>query len=186
MKQKKKPAIFYFFIISVFLQSCYTYGPVHKPYDYNKKTKEYRLNYLQKTFADIQVKMPEADISIVEDSIKILFPNQIIYYSNEVAPSTTYKEPLTMLANLLLNHAETNLLVVGHCDVTGTSQFNKKLSLKRADFIKDFLIFSGLTSSKIEAWGLGNLYPIGDNKTEEGRQKNRRVEFVVLYDETRY
>lgn len=59
----------------------------------------------------------------------------------------------------------------------------QKLSLKRADFIRDFLVKTGLAPFRIETWGMGNNNPIADNKTEEDRRLNCRVEFVVLYAE---
>lgn len=174
---------YWIILISLFIQSCYSYGPVHKPYEYHKKTKEYKENYMQKTYNAIQTEIPIAEVTLVQDSIKILFPDYIKYQSNEVVPASTYKEALVSLSKLLLNHSETNLLAVGYTDNNGTVSYNKKLSNKRAEFIKNYLVFLGMMETKIETWGLGSQNPIGDNSTEEGKLKNRRVEFIVLYDD---
>jgi outer membrane protein OmpA-like peptidoglycan-associated protein len=168
-------------IVIVLFGSCYSYGPIHKPYGYNKKTKEYKQYYINKTFEDAKVSIPEAEVKLIEDSIKILFPENILYKLQEVQPSSTYKPSFEKLTALLLNHTETDLLITGHCDNTGSVSFNKKLSGKRADFIKHYLMQLGVTSGRMESWGLGSSSPIADNSSIEGQAKNRRVEFVVLY-----
>jgi outer membrane protein OmpA-like peptidoglycan-associated protein len=175
----KYTAILFFGL--VFFGSCYSYGPTHKPYGYNKKTKEYKQYYINQTFEDAKVSIPEAEVKLIEDSIKILFPEHILYKLQEVEPSSTYKPSLEKLTALLLNHTETDLLITGHCDNTGSVSFNKKLSGKRADFIKHYLMQLGVTSGRMESWGLGSSSPIADNSSIEGQAKNRRVEFVVLY-----
>jgi OOP family OmpA-OmpF porin len=57
------------------------------------------------------------------------------------------------------------------------------LSRQRALQIKEVLITASISASRLEAWGLGSKSPIASNDTEEGRKLNRRVEFVILYDD---
>ena len=169
-------------LVMFFISGCYSYGPIHKPYGYNKRTPEYKTYYINKTYNEVKTNIPEASIEIVKDSIKILFPDHIIYQLQEIEPSMRYKEPLDKLSSLLQTYNETNLLITGHCDNSGTVQLNKKLSANRAAFIKKYLVQTGMNSTRIETWGLGSSAPIESNNTPEGRKKNRRVEFVVLYD----
>ncbi len=137
---------FYILIVGlIFLASCYSYGPIHKPYGYNKKTKEYKQYYINQTFEDAKATLPEAEIQLVEDSIKILFPEHILYKLKEVEPSSVYQSSLEKLTVLLQHHAETDMLVIGHCDNTGSSRFNKKLSANRAYFIKKYLVQLGIS-----------------------------------------
>lgn len=71
--------------------------------------------------------------------------------------------------------------VDGHTDSTGTEAYNQKLSERRAVAVKDYLIKeAGVDSSKITAVGYGEARPVADNKTAEGRAKNRRVEILIL------
>lgn len=180
---KKNLAIYVYALSSIVfvLTSCYSYGPTHKPYGYSKRTPEYKAAYLKNTFEQVKQELPEADVQLLNDSIKILFPDAIVYKLQEVIPADEYKAPMNELVKLLLRRSETDLLITGHCDNTGKADFNRKLSEKRAAYIKNYLATIGMPSARMESWGLGSHSPIADNNTPEGRQKNRRVEFVVLY-----
>jgi OmpA-OmpF porin, OOP family len=68
----------------------------------------------------------------------------------------------------------------GYTDIVGNKSLNLKLSEKRAQTVREWLIKKGIGEDRITATGLGPANPIGDNKTASGRQKNRRVEFVRL------
>jgi outer membrane protein OmpA-like peptidoglycan-associated protein len=71
----------------------------------------------------------------------------------------------------------------GYTDSIGTDEYNMKLSERRATAVKDYLIKeAGVSSSKITAVGHGEADPVADNKTAEGRAKNRRVEISILSD----
>jgi OOP family OmpA-OmpF porin len=69
--------------------------------------------------------------------------------------------------------------VTGHTDSTGSPDYNKKLSLRRAEAVRDYLVSLGVDPSKMEVSGEGEANPIADNSTKEGRAKNRRVEVDV-------
>jgi len=69
--------------------------------------------------------------------------------------------------------------ITGHTDSSGKAEYNQKLSVKRAEAVRDYLISLGADASKMEVSGMGATQPIADNKTKEGRAKNRRVEVEV-------
>jgi len=69
--------------------------------------------------------------------------------------------------------------ITGHTDSSGASEYNQKLSVKRAEAVRDYLISLGADASKMEVSGMGETNPIADNKTAAGRTKNRRVEVEV-------
>lgn len=69
--------------------------------------------------------------------------------------------------------------ITGHTDSTGKPDYNQQLSQKRAEAVRDYLISLGADASKMEVAGMGETQPIADNKTAEGRAKNRRVEVEV-------
>jgi outer membrane protein OmpA-like peptidoglycan-associated protein len=68
--------------------------------------------------------------------------------------------------------------IEGHTDNVGTASSNKTLSENRAKSVLDAIVARGIEKSRLSAKGWGQEKPIGDNKTEEGRAKNRRVEIV--------
>jgi OOP family OmpA-OmpF porin len=70
--------------------------------------------------------------------------------------------------------------VEGHTDGDGNAKYNKKLSQQRADAVKDFLTKAGVSADVLESVGYGKEQPIGDNKTDEGKEMNRRVEFNII------
>ena len=73
---------------------------------------------------------------------------------------------------------EANLEVQGHTDELGSEETNKKLSQERAETVVNYFIKKGIDSSRLRAVGYGSTKPVADNKTKEGRKKNRRVELV--------
>jgi outer membrane protein OmpA-like peptidoglycan-associated protein len=86
---------------------------------------------------------------------------------------------LDQVADALKNQAEHHFSVEGHTDNQGTDAVNDKLSGKRANAVRDYLIAHGVAAAAITAAGFGSSRPIGDNKTAEGRAMNRRVEIIV-------
>lgn len=72
------------------------------------------------------------------------------------------------------------VIAVGHTDSVGTDAYNDKLSVRRAESVKAYLLSKGVESSRVYTEGKGEKQPVADNKTAEGRAKNRRVEIEVV------
>jgi OOP family OmpA-OmpF porin len=72
------------------------------------------------------------------------------------------------------------IIIVGHTDSTGDSEYNQQLSLRRAEAVRDYLVETGLPDDNIRVVGRGDSDPIASNDTEEGRAENRRVEAIVV------
>jgi OOP family OmpA-OmpF porin len=72
------------------------------------------------------------------------------------------------------------IIAVGHTDSEGTDAYNQKLSVRRAESVKAYLVSKGIEKNRIYTEGKGEKQPVADNKTKEGRAKNRRVEIEVV------
>ena len=72
------------------------------------------------------------------------------------------------------------IIAVGHTDSVGSDAYNQKLSVRRAESVKAYLVSKGIEKNRIYTEGKGEKQPVADNKTKEGREKNRRVEIEVV------
>jgi OOP family OmpA-OmpF porin len=72
------------------------------------------------------------------------------------------------------------IIAVGHTDSAGSDAYNQKLSVKRADAVKAYLITKGIEKNRVYTEGKGEKQPVADNNTNAGRSKNRRVEIEVV------
>lgn len=89
------------------------------------------------------------------------------------------------VAGFLNKNKEANLTVAGYTDDRGDAKKNEKLSASRADAVKAYLVKKGIAADRIATKGEGAAKPVADNKTAEGRAKNRRVEIGAVVKETK-
>ena len=72
------------------------------------------------------------------------------------------------------------IIAVGHTDSVGVDAYNQKLSVKRSDAVKAYLVSKGIEKNRVYTEGKGEKQPVADNKSAAGRSKNRRVEIEVV------
>jgi type IX secretion system PorP/SprF family membrane protein len=90
---------------------------------------------------------------------------------------------LNDLSVALLENERLRIRLIGHTDNTGSAQFNQRLSLHRANAVKDHLGKKGIDPDRIRTEGKGLTEPLNGNRTEEEKAKNRRVELIVFYED---
>jgi OmpA-OmpF porin, OOP family len=72
------------------------------------------------------------------------------------------------------------VIAIGHADSVGSDAYNQRLSVRRAESVKAYLVSKGVEANRVYTEGKGEKQPVADNKTKEGRAKNRRVEIEVI------
>ncbi len=93
-----------------------------------------------------------------------------------------YNDEIKKVGDMMNKYPEIKMLIEGHTDNVGPVEYNKDLSLRRADAVKRYLVEKfGIAPERLTAKGFGPTNPIADNSTPEGRQKNRRIEAVIEY-----
>ena len=101
----------------------------------------------------------------------------IVFKTGSAVIEPASEEILEQAFNTLDQNKDITVEIRGYTDNVGSRAANMRLSQRRADAVKAWLVKKGIAASRITAKGYGPDNPIGDNKTAEGRQKNRRIEF---------
>jgi outer membrane protein OmpA-like peptidoglycan-associated protein len=128
---------------------------------------------------------PPARVEVRSNKIEIREKIQFEYNK------ATIKEESHSLLNEIVDVIKKNphikkIAIEGHASSEGNDAYNLKLSDQRAKSVMKFLVDNGIADATLEAKGYGETKPIADNESEEGREKNRRVEFnIVEQDETK-
>ncbi len=95
------------------------------------------------------------------------------------ASSEAFLQRLARLARICLDGTGWHLRVEGHTDSQGDAEANQRLSERRAEAVRAYLVSKGVDAARIRAEGLGESRPVADNETPEGRQENRRIAFKI-------
>ena len=111
---------------------------------------------------------------------KVSFAADAFFDFNKTALKPEGKAKLDDLADKVKGLNLEVVIAVGHTDSVGSDAYNDKLSVKRSEAVKSYLAGKGIDASKIYTEGKGEKQPVADNKTAEGRAKNRRVEIEVV------
>ncbi len=120
------------------------------------------------------------ELSKLEVGLGSILRNIYFDFDRYTLKPESYVE-LNKLENLLASNPNMRIEIAGHTDYIGTLQYNQQLSLKRASSVVDFLINKGIDANRLEPKGYGKTRPIASNDDEEdGRELNRRVEFIIL------
>jgi outer membrane protein OmpA-like peptidoglycan-associated protein len=135
---------------------------------------------MDKQAAEIKQTVPGAVVTREGEGIIVKFDSGILFDVDKADIKPEAQTNLKNLAGSLQRNAETNILIIGHTDNTGTGEYNIDLSVHRAASVKDYLKENGIKGYRLNIDGRGQTEPIADNNTAIGRAQNRRVEIVIL------
>jgi outer membrane protein OmpA-like peptidoglycan-associated protein len=114
-----------------------------------------------------------------ERGMVITLSGSIIFRSNEAVLMPGAQSRLDLVYDALSEPSDRNIVVEGYTDSQGSDEYNRALSQRRANAVRDYLVGKGYPSSRVQARGMGEGRPIADNATAEGRANNRRVEIII-------
>lgn len=138
--------------------------------------------YMDKQAEEIRRDMEGAKVERVGEGILIAFDSGLLFDFNSAALKLATRRNLDELATTLIKYKyeDTEILVQGHTDATGSADYNQELSVKRASSVKDHLVNAGVASPRLLTQGLGETQPVASNEMASVRQQNRRVEVVIV------
>jgi outer membrane protein OmpA-like peptidoglycan-associated protein len=108
--------------------------------------------------------------------------NDILFKYDSDSILTESNESLNEAFSFLNEIPQLKVKIVGHTSIEGKAKYNEKLSKKRAVAVLNYLIGKGITEDRMVAEGKGSDEPIAENDTEENKQKNRRIQFIITDD----
>ena len=143
-------------------------------YLWSKKMQDQKLAMEQATVGTGVAVSQTAD-----NRLKLDIPSDVSFDVGRSAIKPNFAPVLNHFATSLNQNAVTTVTIIGHTDSTGSDAINNPLSIDRADAARDYLVSRGVARTRIVTDGRGSREPVADNATQQGRDKNRRVEIYV-------
>ncbi|MFV8282184.1 OmpA family protein [Christiangramia marina] len=139
-------------------------------------------NRMDEQAKKIENEIPGAEVERVGEGINVTFDeNSGVYFDTEKYNiNAKSQEALNKLAGIFKEYPQTNVLVEGHTDNTGSDSYNLTLSKNRAQAVTGFLVDNGIEKGRFTTKWYGETQPKYDNSTADGRAKNRRVELAIV------
>lgn len=137
-------------------------------------------HYMDEQAKEMEQDLQGAKIERVGEGIKITFDSGILFDVDKAELRPVAKQNLSELAAILKKYPDTNILVEGHTDATGTEEHNLNLSVARAQATANYITGLQVDPTRFTIMGYGESQPIADNSTAAGRQANRRVDIAIM------
>jgi OOP family OmpA-OmpF porin len=111
---------------------------------------------------------------------KVTFAADVLFDFDKAVIKPEGKSKLEDIANKVRGINLEVVIAIGHADSIGSDAYNQRLSVRRAESVKAYLVSKGIEPNRVYTEGKGEKQPVADNKTRDGRAKNRRVEIEVI------
>src|SRR5258708_19631218 len=136
-------------------------------------------HHMDKQAQEIKQAVPDAQVERVGEGINMTFNSGLLFTINSSALSEAAKTNLEKVAGVFVKYPETNILIEGHTDNTGSPEYNMELSKKRAYSVSEFLQTKGVSANRMDIKWYGETQPKVPNTTDANRSLNRRVEVGI-------
>jgi outer membrane protein OmpA-like peptidoglycan-associated protein len=137
-------------------------------------------NQMDQQAKEIRQEVSGATVTRVGEGLTVTFASGLLYDVDSDKVRAEAAANLRALAASLGKYPNTDLMIVGHTDASGTTEYNQGLSQRRAIAASDYLVLQGVLATRLRSSGRGELEPIASNDTENGRLLNRRVEIAIF------
>ncbi|MEM1119162.1 MAG: OmpA family protein [Bacteroidota bacterium] len=135
--------------------------------------------YMDKQAEEIRQDLAGAEVERVGEGILITFNSSLLFPVDSYQLNSASKQDVRELATILNKYDDTEIVVQGHTDNTGSDEYNLTLSRNRAFAVKDILRQQQVENVRLNIEGYGEEMPTASNETQSGRQQNRRVEIAI-------
>jgi outer membrane protein OmpA-like peptidoglycan-associated protein len=129
-------------------------------------------------------KVPGADVQQVGEELVVTFDSPILFDTDSSVLKPQSQQLLDDVARVLMDYPDTNVLVKGHTDDTGSETHNLALSERRARAVHSYLVTRGVSSPRLSSMGFGESIPVASNTSPTGRAQNRRVELQIAANQS--
>lgn len=121
-----------------------------------------------------------ANIQRSANLLAVTFKSDLLFDVDSATLKPGSFDEMMRVAQVLNQYPQTSIMVAGHTDSSGSESYNQTLSERRAAVVKNTLVGQGVNAMRINAVGYGESSPVADNRTEYGRQLNRRVAITIM------
>jgi OOP family OmpA-OmpF porin len=143
-----------------------------------KATTTYKVTCTNDSGSSTNTTTVTVNPALVEEKKSITLMIEFDFDKFDIKPK--YHDDIKKVADFMTDYPKTTAVINGYTDSKGTDKYNQKLSERRANAVMNYLVEKlGIDKSRLSAKGHGEANPVASNKTEEGRQKNRRIESVI-------
>jgi outer membrane protein OmpA-like peptidoglycan-associated protein len=129
-------------------------------------------------------KVPGADVEQVGEELVVTFDSPILFDTDSSVLKSESMRMLDDVARVLVDYPDTNVLIKGHTDNTGSESHNQNLSERRARAVENYVATRGVAIDRLRSMGFGESLPVASNGSETGRSQNRRVELQIAANES--
>ncbi len=132
---------------------------------------------------ELEQAVPTASVDRVDEGINVTFDSSLMFELGSAEINPAYESDLAAAAAVFADYEDTNILVEGHTDNTGSDAINEPLSERRAKAVTAFLVAQGISPARLSEKWYGSTQPRFPNDTPENQAKNRRVELAIYANE---